>query len=180
MKPYTINTPQVNLRPLTVNDVSERYIRWLNDPSVNQFLETRHQEQTYESCHSFVNYCNTCPNEHLFGIFSGIDDLHIGNAKIGFINQRYLKGELSLFIGDQKFLGKGIGCEVVHALTAFGFRQLGLMKIEAGCYEENIASLRTFLRIGYAIEGFSRSSVVSNNRRCGIYRLGMVQAEFNE
>ena len=180
MHSYPIETPQVKLRLLTVDDISERYVRWLNDPSINQFLETRHEEQSSESCHYFVDRCIESPTEHLFGIFNGIDDRHIGNAKLGFINQRYLKGEISLFIGDQKFWGKGIGREVVHALTAFGFAQLGLMKIEAGCYEENIASLRTFLRIGYAIEGFSRSSVVSENKRCGIYRLGIVKAEFNE
>lgn len=174
-----LNTERLYLRYLTASDATEVYANWLNDPEVNRYLETRHSIQTVESCRDFIRLCSEDPESHLFGIFLRETGAHIGNAKIGFINTLYQRGQVSLFIGEKKHWGKGYSTEVIQALTAFSFKDLGLHRLEAGCYEENLASLRVFLRNGYKVEGFMRDQVVLDNRRLGCFWLGILADEFS-
>ena len=172
-----IKTKRLLLKLLDQTDVSDKYVQWLNDPEVNRFLETRHRNQTYEDCLDFVNACLADTSSHLFGIFDKENNVHIGNAKIGFINPVYQRGQISIFIGDKSYWGRGLSSEVVGALTKYGFTKLGLYRLEAGCYEDNLASLRVFLKNGYTVEGFMRDHVVLEGRRLGIFWLGILNHE---
>ena len=172
-----IETDRLYLRPLTEADATQTYADWLNDPEVNQFLETRHSQQTIESCKQFIQQCNQDSNSHLFGVFLKENDLHIGNTKLGFINQRYATGQISLLIGEKTCWGKGLACEIISGLTSYGFEQLHLERIEAGCYEENLASLRAFLKVGYTVEGVFRSHAAIGDRRTGSFWLGILKHE---
>lgn len=177
---HEIETSSLHLRPLGAEDVSEIYASWLNDPEVNKYLETRHEYQTIESCKNFVESCNNDPGSHLFGIFLKENGRHIGNAKVGFINPYYKTGQVSLFIGEKQFWNKGFSTEVVRALNQFAFKKLGLQRLEAGCYEDNLGSLRVFLKSGYVVEGFKRSHVVRDGRRLGCFWLGVLANECRE
>lgn len=173
-----IETDRLSLRSLTPDDVSEKYVGWLNDPDVNQYLETRHEVQTIGGCLDFVNACNASPSTKIMGIFHKESNVHIGNVKIGFINSHYRRGQVSLFIGEKDYWGKGLSSEAVGGITKYGFEKLGLHRLEAGCYEDNLASLRVFLKNGYTVEGFMRDQVILNGRRLGCFWLGMLSHEF--
>ena len=173
-----IQTERLLLRPLNETDATQSYVDWLNDTEVNQYLETRHSMQTIESCQDFINQCNSDENSHLFGVFIKGTNQHIGNTKIGFVHNLYKRGELSLFIGEKKFWGKGYSSELVEAVTKYGFEILNLNKIEAGCYESNLASLRVFLKAGYSVEGFQRDHVMLNEHYFGCFRLGVLRNEY--
>lgn len=166
------------LRPLSEEDATQEYANWLNDPEVNRFLEVRHSFHTVENCRSFIDQMNADPNQHLFGVFLKSNGRHIGNAKIGFIKPEYASGELSLLIGDRSSWGCGYGREIVRALTSYGFNELGLERIEAGCYESNFASLKIFLKVGYAVEGFFRESVLVNEKKESCFWLGILKKDF--
>ncbi len=164
-------------RDLSELDVSDQYVSWLNDEAINKYLETRHYRQTIESCQVFVENCNLDACSHLFGIFLKMNGEHIGNIKIGFINDKYKRGELSLFIGAKQYWGNGFGAEAVTALSKYSFEKLGLEKIEAGCYEDNLASLRIFIKSGFVVEGFKRGHFVRDEKRLGCFLLGLLVNE---
>lgn len=166
------------LRALSEQDVSDTYVSWLNDVRVNRYLEIRHATHSLESCRQFVMAMNESSVDHLFGIFLQGSGQHIGNVKLGFIDRFYGKAQLSLFIGERSAWGQGYGTEVISLVTTHGFLSLGLSKIEAGCYDENMGSLRAFLKSGYSVEGFSRKSVVLDGRRMGCFLLGALADEW--
>lgn len=172
-----VETPRLFLRHLEASDATATYADWLNDPEVNRYLETRHVPQTPESCRAFISQCNQDPGTELFGVFLKGSGQHIGNAKIGFFNSYYQRAQLSLFIGEKKYWGQGLSSELVRALTAYGFGEMGLHRLEAGCYEENLASLRVFLKAGYVVEGFMRDQVTLDGRRQGCFWLGALAHE---
>ena len=174
-----IATPRTYLRRLEHTDASAKYVAWLNDSEVNRYLETRHTFQTLEGCRDFIRKCNADPGSHLFGIFLKDTGQHIGNVKIGFINTQYQRGQISLFIGEKQFWGQGFSSEVVRAVTAFGFDRLGLHRLEAGCYDANLASLRVFLKAGYVVEGFMRDQVILDGLRIGCFWLGVLACEYD-
>ena len=172
-----ITSPRLLLRSLTRDDVSTMYVGWLNDPEVNQYLETRFAVQTIETCLAFVDAMNADPNSHLFGMFDLHGGSHIGNIKLGFIKPQHKTGELSLFIGNKSYWGKGLATGAIGAMTRWAFDSLGLEKVEAGCYDDNAASLRAFLKSGYSVEGFLRKHVCMGDRRSGCFQLGLLKSE---
>jgi len=172
-----LTSDRLYFRKLTEQDASEVYASWLNDPEVNQYLETRHELQTVAGCRQFIDDMNRSETDHLFGIFLRDTDQHIGNIKLGFVNLRYQSAQVSLLIGEKAAWGKGFATEAIRAISRFGFENLALCKLEAGCYEDNLGSLRAFLSAGYVVEGFFRQHVVLRGRRRGCFYLGMLNSE---
>ncbi|MVW76093.1 GNAT family N-acetyltransferase [Pseudomonas xionganensis] len=168
---------RVYLRALTVADVSPEYVGWLNDADVNRYMEIRHSINTEESCRDFVRSMDDDPNSFLFGIYSAFDDRHIGNIKIGFINWLYKTGQISFFIGDKSCWGRGYASDAISLVTRFGFCELGLERLEAGCYESNLASLKVLMKCGYSVEGFFRKSFILDGRRESCFWLALLRSE---
>jgi ribosomal-protein-alanine N-acetyltransferase len=177
---FEIETNQLTLRTLREEDVTNEYVGWLNDPESNKYLEVRHNPQTLDTCRAFVSACNADSSTYLFGIFLKTTGKHIGNIKIGLIDSVHKRGEVGLFIGDKQCWGKGYAAQAVRGIAAYAFSELRLQRLEAGCYEPNLASLNAFLKAGYMLEGFKRMHVQSDGKRVGCYMLGIVADEFSE
>mgnify|MGYP005870184203 CR=1 FL=1 len=153
-----VKSKRLLIRELSEKDVTTKYVAWMNDPHINRYLETRFSAQTEESVGDFVNSIQKDPDSFLFGIFDVKTGSHIGNIKLGPINRHHGSAQISLLIGDRSCHGKGYATEAISALTDWGFQDCGLERIEAGCYETNLGSLRAFLKCGYEVEGFFRKS----------------------
>ncbi len=173
----TITSERLLFRTLNEDDVTDIYVSWLNDPWVNRYLETRFASNSLASCKKFVTDMEQDSCSHLFGIFDKETLEHIGNVKLGFINTNHQKGQLSLFIGDKSRWGKGYAIETVRRITKWGFDELGLERIEAGCYETHLASRHIFLKVGYTQEGYFRDNIAFEGYRIGAFWFGILKNE---
>jgi len=173
-----ISSKRLVYRILSEDDVTQNYVDWLNDPKVNRYLETRHTHQTKKNCLSYVAEMITSPTNYLFGIYLRETGKHIGNTKLGFINPYHHRAELSLFIGEKNCWGKGFATETIKTITSWGLNDLKLEKIEAGCYDTNIGSLRAFLKAGYQVEGYLRKNISLDGQRIGSFWLGVLPNDF--
>jgi len=174
---HKFSSTNLLFRELTLEDISPEYIGWLNNSEINQYLEVRHFVHTHDTVRDFIEEVNLSKTEYLFGIFTLKEKKHIGNIKIGNINLIHEVGEVSLFIGDKDFWGHGFGKEAISTVTSFGFDRLNLKKIEAGAYQDNKASINSFLKCNYIIEGMNREHFISDNKRTGLIRLGILESE---
>jgi len=170
-----IRTPRLIIKSLCVDDISKKYIEWLNDKEVNQYLETRFQVQNNQSCLEFVKRMQEDANEELFAIYTNNNNEHIGNCKLGAINKFHHTAEISFFIGSKSFWGAGYATEVVSHVVQYGFENLGLEKITAGCYESNKGSKKVLIKAGFEVEGFRKGQVAFGSQREGMYNLGIVK-----
>lgn len=164
-----LQTQRLRLRSLTEGDATERYAAWLNDPSVNQYLESRFRKHTVTGVADFIRGCNADPSVLLLGIYLADGGSHIGNIKIGPIDRNHGLGEVGLMIGDQAAWGKGYAREAIGAVTQHAFMSLGLFKLSAGCYAPNIGSQRAFEACNYRVE-----AVRPRHYRCGEDRVSLV------
>lgn len=151
-----LETERLVLRPLDPAQVGQAYVDWLADPRVNQFLETRHSEQTLDSIRDFIEGVNASDHSVLFGVFPKATGVHMGNIKLGPIDRRNSRADIGLLIGDPAEWGKGYAAEMIGAITGYGLGQLGLNKLTAGCYGANEGSRRAFLANGWREVGRSR------------------------
>ncbi|MCW8831655.1 MAG: GNAT family N-acetyltransferase [Gammaproteobacteria bacterium] len=177
---HELKSKRLHLRKLNAEDASERYASWLNDPVVNRFLEVRHVQHSILTCQSFIATTNADESSHLLGIFTNEGSKHIGNIKLGPIDARYSSGQVSLFIGEKEFWGAGYATEALHRIAQFAFDDLKLFRLEAGCYEDNLGSLRVFLKSGFTVEGFFRKKFTIDGKRTGCFWLGALRDEWKD
>ncbi len=143
----------IYLRQITPQDVSSDYVAWMNDSEITQYLESRWTAQTIDTITAFVRAMSDSPSNFLFGIFLNATNKHIGNIKIGNINQIHRYGDVGLIIGDRASWGKGLASEAISLVTKYGFEELNLHKLFAGMYEQNVGSYKAFLKAGYQDAG---------------------------
>ncbi len=147
---------QIFLRRLTEDDATQDYVDWMNDPEINQYLESRFYEQTIESTKAFIRSV-TNENNYQFGIFLKDTGKHIGNIKIGSINHTHRFADIGFLIGDKRCWGRGIATEAIKLATDFAFNTLKLHKLWGGAYSPNIGSMKAFLKNGYQQEGAKKN-----------------------
>lgn len=122
---------QIYLRRLTEDDVTEKYVSWINNPEINQYLESRFVTHTIESTKTFIRSV-TNDNNYQFGIFLIDTNEHIGNIKIGSINRYHKYGDIGFIIGEKAYWGRGIATEAIKLATDFAFNELHLHKLWGG------------------------------------------------
>lgn len=81
-----------------------------------------------------------------------------GTVTLWNINMSFECGELGYELHKNAW-GKGYATEAASAVTEFGFKRLGLNRIEACPYSDNIPSVRLLENIGYKLEGRLRARV---------------------
>ncbi|WP_310551575.1 GNAT family N-acetyltransferase [Paenibacillus glufosinatiresistens] len=109
--------------------------------------EARKQDQAYE-----------------FGIFANTDGRLIGTISLFQIRRGPLQSALIGYDLSRAYNGKGYTTEAVRLLVNYGFRQLGLHRIEAGVMPHNVASIRVLMKSGFHQEGLARQNVRINGR----------------
>lgn len=79
----------------------------------------------------------------------------IGLIAIKIGNEKFKNGEVWYKL-HSSYWGKGFGTESLNAILSFGFEQLMLHRIEAGCAVENIGSIKILEKVGMTKEGRKR------------------------
>lgn len=148
-KTMRINGKRIYLKLLSPDDVGENYCRWMNDKEVTQYLESRWRSYSLEDLKVYVKNLDQGRTNFMFGIFLNQTREHIGNIKIGNIDQRHKFGDIGLVIGIKKEWGKGYATESIGMATDYAFNKIGLNKLIAGIYENNLGSYYAFLKCGY-------------------------------
>lgn len=161
------------LKVLTDKDIKNNYVNWLNDYEITKYTEQKKTVHTKASIKKFVNDKLNSKADLHFGIF--FKNEHIGNIKLGPINWEHLNSEISYFIGEKKYWGQGIASQVVKSLVMFAFEKIGLEKINAGYYKNNIASKKVFKKCGFLIEGERINNFSFEEERINSILVGIVK-----
>ncbi|MEK9968857.1 MAG: GNAT family N-acetyltransferase [Ferrovibrio sp.] len=173
LKPIEIGTDHLLLRTLQMDDATDKYLGWLNDPEVNRYLETRWRPQTMDSIRDFISSSLPRDNEHLFGMFMQADKRHIGNIKVGPRKPHQPYAEVSLFIGDKSAWGKGYATEAIAAVSNYAFNHMDVIKLGASAYSVNRGSIRAFCKAGYQIEGTRQKHYLLDGAPADLVEVGL-------
>lgn len=171
---------KISLRLLEISDCQKYYLDWLNDKEVNQYLETRWQEQSLDSIKDFVATIRESSHSYLFAII--YEGKHVGNIKMGPIHPIYKHADISYFIGDKNVWGKGVATEAVSLIIYFAFKVLKLNRLQAGAFEQNVGSQKVLLKCGFKREAIYRKKVflTLNDVYCDIYEYSILKSEYEE
>lgn len=159
----------IYLNILKESDVSDDYLNWLHDEEINQFLEVRlSPPKDLKELKEFVRKTNLNNSKFLFGIYDNDENIHIGNISID-VNFYHGHGNIGLLIGNKNFWGRGVATEAIKLLINFAYKELKLLKLTAGSYSSNIASIKAFEKVG-----FKREATLKNYFQYGSSRQDLV------
>ena len=78
-----IKTERCFLKELNENDDLKRYLYWMQTPANNPFILSAKLDFGLNQLKEFIANCNIRHDIVLLGIFTNINDVHIGNIKFG-------------------------------------------------------------------------------------------------
>lgn len=141
------------LQPIRAEDVTDKYIDGLNNPSVHQHLtEVRRNRQTRSTVEAYVGANWESATDILFGFF--VEDELRGTVRLHDIGTRSpADAWIGIAIFDPSCWGQGWGGTAIKIIVKYGFDDLGLDHINAGIYQDNEASRRAFSRAGFEMAG---------------------------
>ena len=150
----SIETADLILRSLDTRLALGSYAAWMRDPAVTRYLEVRFAPPDESALAAFIERMNASDDSLLLGIFPRAEaHRHVGNIKLGPIDRRHKSAALGIALGERECWGRGFATQAIAAVSAHAFATLGLERLEAGFYADNVASQRAFLRAGFVEEG---------------------------
>jgi len=171
MKNIDIESERLTYKRVSSEHISEDYVRWINDPEVNMYLETR-GNYTLDKLKSYIEeqYNNEV---YFWAIHLKSSNKHIGNIKIDPINVETKSGEYGILIGDKANWGKGFAREATTRIINYCFDELGLSKITLGVIEDNIAAVNLYKKLGFKIDEVVTGTKAYNNKICNSLRMSI-------
>jgi len=174
-KPF-LEGKRIYLREVRLSDITDHYYRWMNDPQVCQYLETRFSPQSFEKIESYVRQMEVDPNSVFLAIIMKRENTHIGNIKIGPVNWFHRFSDVSILIGEKKYWGKGLGAEAIQLIIRYAFETLNLHKLTAGVYANNIGSIKAFKKARFVEEGIRKEQRFLSGKYIDEVLLGIVRS----
>lgn len=171
----SIKGRRIYLREIRLSDSNENYCRWMNDPEVNKFLESRFKRWTVKKIRDYIRKVKCDPSYKFFAILLKSNDRHIGNIKIGPIDRNHRFGDIGLVIGEKSMWGRGYASEAIKLLPKLAFGKMGFHKLTASAYANNKGSIKAFLRAGFKFEGARKKQYLSGGRYVDAIMVGLVK-----
>jgi RimJ/RimL family protein N-acetyltransferase len=162
------------LREVRPSDVNEDYHRWMNDPEVTRYLESRFYPNSMEKLREYVAGKLGDRDNVFLAIVLKESDQHIGNIKLGPINWIHRFGDVGILIGEKDCWGKGYATEAIRLVVDYAFQTLNLHKLTAGAYDANQGSVRAFLKAEFTQEGVRKNQFYCSGRYVDGILLGIV------
>ena len=155
-----IRGSRITLKPISENEINNRYLAWLNDPEINKYLEVRYKKQSITDIYHYINSLRSINGGELFAIFENITKSHIGNCSITHFNPNNNGYAIyGLMIGEKsKNLGFAVDAEIMIVEYLFSFEEI--RRLQGGVYSNNKAAWSILELIGFKKEGWLRKSAV--------------------
>lgn len=179
-KSFYLKGRRIYLREVRDMDVNEQYYSWLNDPKINQYLETRFIPQSLDGIRNFVRNKSGSNDEPFFAICLLENGQHIGNIKLGPINWIHRRADISFFIGVKDLWGQGFAAEAISLVSFYAFNIIGLNKLKAGAYADNLASIKALEKSGFEQEGYFKGEAFCEGREMNVAVFGLRAAVFRK
>jgi RimJ/RimL family protein N-acetyltransferase len=160
---FPLSSPRFYLRDLTLADVSDVYLAWMNDSIAMQFIESSSETRTINNLINYLENRINKDNVRFFGIFCKKTNLHIGNIKYEPIDFEDSYAIMGVLIGDKLFRGVGAFGEVYSTSSRYIAHSYGIKTIYAGVDRNNISAIQAYKKNGFVIADVAPVPVPSTN-----------------
>ena len=154
-----LETERLILRKVTKEDIEDMYL-YGSDEEVSKYV-TWNTYETIADTKGFVEFVlNKYENKQVspWGIEYKENGKFIGTIDFVWWQPDHKIAEIGYVI-SKDYWGKGLTTEVAKELVKFGFEEMDLVRVQARCDVENIASARVMEKAGMTFEGIIRKGI---------------------
>lgn len=166
------------LRPLSLDDINEEYLSWLNDSEVCK--NNAHHVFPYDKykAEEYLKKLSLAKDNLTLAIIDRHNNRHIGNVSLQKIDLLNSSAEFAILIGNKEYWGRGIGKEVAELIINHGFLTLNLHRIYCGTAVGNVAMQKLAVYLGMSEEGRRKEAQFKNGRYNDIVEYGVLRDVF--
>jgi RimJ/RimL family protein N-acetyltransferase len=149
MESFTLRTERLELRPVRDEDI-DRILEYRNLPEVTRWLIRTEVDPA--SFRAAWRRAAEDPDDHSAAVT--LDSVVIGTVSLEVVDGMGQPGmpsrtEAGLgYIFDPAHRGNGYATEAVMGMVAHAFEHLAVRRITAGCFADNLASVRILEKVG--------------------------------
>ena len=134
-------------------ELAEQFLTWRHRPDVTRWFLQQRIEDTEEYVADWAAYDD---HDH-HRVVAVLDGLMVGQATLGVVDGMGQSGNEAEFVGREGRLsyfvhpdhaGRGIATALARDAVANAFGRLGLRRVQAGCFADNVASWRVLEKLG--------------------------------
>lgn len=140
------------LRPLTVEDATPQYVKWLDEQSNQGFIVSAKQKNSVKQVREYIAEREDNDGVTFLGIFTRAKGFHIGNIKYEPINMDLKYAVMGILIGDSEWRGKGVAAEVINKSADWLHSEKGINEIILGLDKRNLAAIRAYEKTGFKMQ----------------------------
>jgi RimJ/RimL family protein N-acetyltransferase len=170
----------VRLRAIEMEDL-DRYLAWINDPEVVQYLATaaphpvsRVQEE--EWIRQAVTH--TQPPEITYAIETLDEGRHIGSVSLHRVGHTAHHAGLGILIGDKAHWNRGFGTDAIITMLRYAFEELNLNRVSLEVHDFNAGAIACYRKCGFIEEGRLRQDRFRNGEYGDTMVMGVLRDEF--
>ena len=172
---------RLRLRAVERDDLS-RFVVWLNDPEVRQFLLLNLPLSMAQEERWFEAMTKAPPAEHVLVIEVRESDgwKPLGNISLMDIDWTNRLAEVGIFIGEKAYWSKGYGREAMRLMLKHSFETLNLNRVWLRVYEHNLRGIRAYEHAGFKHEGRLRQGIYKEGRYYDVLLMSVLRSEWLE
>ncbi|TMU83635.1 GNAT family N-acetyltransferase [Bacillus sp. BHET2] len=154
-----LETKHLTLRKINRQDIEDIFYYGSN-PNVSKRVswETHKSKEDTERFIDAVLEGYSQNNKALWGMELKSTGKIIGTIDFVTINHKHNNAELG-YVLSEDYWGNGLTTEATQKIVEVGFTELGLVRIQARCFVENIGSQRVMEKVGMSFEGLIRKGM---------------------
>lgn len=150
-----------------------------NNPNVSAWVrDIFPSPYSEQDAHQFLAYLVTQQPLTTFGI--RYESKLAGVAGLVLQSDIFRKSaEIGYWLGEP-FWGKGIATAVAKMLCELGFEQFGLVRLYAGVFESNTASMKVLEKAGFRLESIARKALIKRSQIYDNYIYAMTTEDWEK
>jgi len=168
---------KIYLRPLKLSDINEKYLLWINDPLVTEYLGIGKKRRVHNDLVRYVEDSQK-NGRHNYAIITKNSQQHIGNGSIYSIELDKSKFEIGYFIGEIEFWGGHYSSMLIFYLLRIGFIEMGLEKCTGYIDETHIKARMTNKFSGYKEKERENRNSKKENKTIPYIKLEITKKEW--
>ncbi len=152
-----LESPDVTISGLRLTsptgELAEQFLTWRHRPDVTRWFMQQRIEDTEEYVADWAAYDD---HDH-HRVVAVLNGAMVGQATLGVVDGMGQSGNEAEFVGREGRLsyfvhpdhaGRGIATALARDALANAFGRLGLRRVQAGCFADNVASWRVMEKLG--------------------------------
>ena len=179
-QPFLKKEDIVYLHGISGEELPDKYLDWINDRDVTQYLEKCYFPVTAEDVRKHIKDCND-GNNLLLAIVLAQDDRYIGNIRLGPIYWIQRQADINILIGDHDYRRKDDHTVqvAIELVLEYAFMRLGLVKVSVSIIEDDTESIHLYEKLGFRKEAILRRHTFLDGVFHNVFLYGLLDENFN-